>query len=426
MYSEVTNWVGNVPPSGAGQHARFLKSADVAAEINLDQPQTLGRITFDNANRYKLSGSPLTMENTGGDAEIAILSGSHELATPVTLGSNLRIDAVGTLVASNSINWNGKNIEVVRGTLLATTAMPSVAHAASQLILRAGATAEVAGAAPALSDGTNHVSVVNEMGSSLTISSGNQAAGNISGAGSTTVVGGATLTANHLRQAALNLNGAGSTATIRANGGPSGTSVLGSLGIAGATNAWTAKFNLNNNDAVLQSSAANKAADFARLHNQLKQGFNNGDWAGNGITSATAAANTNADTGLSLVDNALLGLGNFSGQPVTADSILLKYTYYGDIDQNGQVDADDLTVFASNFGRASGATQIDGDIDFNGAVNADDLTVFANNFNKGVGNPVAAATIQAVPEPSTMVLGFAAIAIAVGAARRVRTASRRD
>jgi hypothetical protein len=37
-----------------------------------------------------------------------------------------------------------------------------------------------------------------------------------------------------------------------------------------------------------------------------------------------------------------------------------------------------------NFGRAAGATQVDGDIDFNGAVNADDLTVFANNFNKGV------------------------------------------
>jgi hypothetical protein len=367
------------------------------------------------------------MENTGGDAEIAILSGTHEVASAVTLGSNLRIDAVGTLVASNSINWNGKNIELVRGTLLATTAMPSVAHASSQLILRQNATAELAGAAPALSDGTNHVSVVNETGSSLTISSGNQAAGNISGAGSTTVVGGATLTANHLRQAGLNLNGAGSTATVRPNGGPTGTSVLGSLSLAGATNAWTAKFNLNNNDAVLQSSAANKAADFARLHNQLRQGFNNGDWAGNGITSTTAATNANTDTGLSLVDNALLGLGNFSGQTVTADSILLKYTYYGDIDQNGQVDADDLTVFANNFGRTSGATQIDGDIDFNGAVNADDLTVFANNFNKGVGNPLAVASVQAVPEPSTMVLGFAAaIAIAVGAARRVRTASRRD
>ncbi|HZO05052.1 MAG TPA: VCBS repeat-containing protein, partial [Solirubrobacterales bacterium] len=35
----------------------------------------------------------------------------------------------------------------------------------------------------------------------------------------------------------------------------------------------------------------------------------------------------------------------------------------GDIDGNGTVDADDLTVFANNFGRRSGATQVDGDID---------------------------------------------------------------
>ena len=92
----------------------------------------------------------------------------------------------------------------------------------------------------------------------------------------------------------------------------------------------------------------------------------------------------------------------------------MKYTYYGDIDQNGQVDADDLTVFASNFGRTQGATQVDGDIDFNGAVNADDLTVFANNFNKGVGNPLAAASVQAVPEPSTcalLVMGGASLVV---------------
>jgi hypothetical protein len=41
-------------------------------------------------------------------------------------------------------------------------------------------------------------------------------------------------------------------------------------------------------------------------------------------------------------------------------------------------------------------------------VNADDLTVFANNFSKGVGNPLATATVQAVPEPTTMMLVFSA------------------
>jgi hypothetical protein len=172
--------------------------------------------------------------------------------------------------------------------------------------------------------------------------------------------------------------------------------------------ATTATFDLTDNDAIVQSTAANKAADFARLYGYIKESYHGGDWQGNGITSSTAAAAVNRETTLAVVDNALLGYSAFAGQPVTAESILLKYTYYGDIDMNGQVDADDLTVFANNFGRAAGATQVDGDIDFNGAVNADDLTIFANNFNKGVGNPLAVATVAAVPEPATILLASTA------------------
>jgi len=245
-----------------------------------------------------------------------------------------------------------------------------------------------------------------------------------------TKAGAGTLTLNNIRAASLAINDG--TVAIAPNPGPTemSTSALGTLLIWGTIDAWTAKLDLTNNDAVVHSIPAIKAADLARLRNQVKQGFNGGDWQGLGITSATAATNPTADTGITVVDNALLGYRDFSGQPVTADSILLKYTYYGDIDQNGQVDADDLTVFASNFGRTSGATQIDGDIDFNGMVNADDLTVFANNFNKGVGNPlatvsVAAASVQAVPEPDTLLLaalGAATMLAAVARRRRQRTA----
>jgi T5SS/PEP-CTERM-associated repeat protein len=221
------------------------------------------------------------------------------------------------------------------------------------------------------------------------------------------------LTLANVRTSALSVHSG--TVAIAPNGTPAGTSAVGTLLIAGNTDAWTTKLDLANNDAVVQSTAANKATDFARLHNQVKQGFNNGAWTGQGITSSSAAGNANSDTGLSVVDNALLGVTSFSGQPVTADSILLKYTYYGDIDANGQVDADDLTVFASNFGRASGATQVDGDIDFNGAVDADDLTVVANNFAKGLATPLAANNLQAVPEPQThalMAIGMAALLVA--------------
>jgi hypothetical protein len=232
-----------------------------------------------------------------------------------------------------------------------------------------------------------------------------------------TKAGAGTLTLNNVRAAGLSVNG-GTVAIAPNAGAPAlSTSVLNTLTIAGANDAWTAKLDLANNDAVLQSTAATKAADFARLYNQTRQGFNNGTWTGLGITSTSAAGNTSTDTGIAVVDNALLGLTTFSGQTVTANSILMKYTYYGDIDQNGQVDADDLTVFASNFGKIfiEGATQIDGDIDFNGAVNADDLTVFANNFNKGVGNPLAVAAVQAVPEPATWALALlAAAAVVIG------------
>jgi hypothetical protein len=229
--------------------------------------------------------------------------------------------------------------------------------------------------------------------------------------------GAGTLTVNNVRAQALAINGG--TVAIAPNGAVASTSVLSGITIAGTANTWTAKLDLANNDAIVQSNAANKSADFNKLHNQVKQGFNSGNWKGQGITSSTAAANPAADTGLSIVDNALLGDTTFSGQPVTADSILIKYTYYGDIDANGRVDADDLTVFASNFGRTSGATQIDGDIDFNGSINADDLTVFANNFLKGVGNPLGATSIQAVPEPSTAILvGFGLVGAAVVVTRR--------
>jgi hypothetical protein len=224
--------------------------------------------------------------------------------------------------------------------------------------------------------------------------------------------GAGTLTVNDIRAAALTVNGG--EVIVAANGAAAGTSVLNTLTLAGATGAWTSKFDVSNNDSVFQSTAANKAADFGRLYNQLRQGFNAGDWLGLGITSGSASTNPSADTGLSLVDNALLGYTDFSGQAVTSDSILLKYTYYGDIDQNGQVDADDLTVFGNNFGRTSGATQVDGDIDFNGTVDADDLTVFGNNFNKGIGNPLSTQSIQAVPEPSTLtVLLVATLCVAM-------------
>jgi hypothetical protein len=169
-------------------------------------------------------------------------------------------------------------------------------------------------------------------------------------------------------------------------------SVLTNISFASATP--SSVLDLSDNELIFKPTPAEKVALFNILGNRLRAGYADGQWNGNGISSTTAAGNMNTTVGL--VDNAVLGLSQFGGVAVDENSILLKYTYYGDIDLNGEVNADDLTVFANNFGRTGTASHIDGDVDFDFDVDADDLTVFANNFGRGVSAPLAAGPSDSV------------------------------
>jgi hypothetical protein len=86
------------------------------------------------------------------------------------------------------------------------------------------------------------------------------------------------VTLSNLRAMALTVSGG--TVEVQPE---NGTSVLGALSIAGATGAWTATCDLANNDAIIQSSAANKTADFNRMYDQIKSGYAAGAWNGTGI-----------------------------------------------------------------------------------------------------------------------------------------------
>lgn len=214
--------------------------------------------------------------------------------------------------------------------------------------------------------------------------------------GAITVRPGAQYNAAAVRATSLILPTADTRVVITPNGGPGGTSVLGDLVLAdGAT------FDLTNNHAIVQPTAAAKS-ELAALQSQVAEGFNSGAWNGNGINSSTAAAA--ADMTIGAVDNALLGYTEFSGQPVNADSILLKSTFYGDLDIDGDVDGDDFAAFVSGFGKATSATHVDGDIDFDQDVDGDDFAAFVSNFGKQ-GIAPAPATI---PEPATSVLAILA------------------
>jgi hypothetical protein len=192
----------------------------------------------------------------------------------------------------------------------------------------------------------------------------------------------------------------GGVMNVVANGTNAATSKLDSLTISP-----DATLDLTNNDMVIQGGAsalANVSAMIGSARNGKAK-----LWTSSGLTSSTAANDLSKRTGLAVIlnDN---GLGKqlyatFDGQSVDLNSVLVKYTYNGDMDLNGVVDADDY--FRIDRGFANHLTgYANGDLDFSGAVDADDYFLIDAAFLQQ-GTPLAGAVnAMAVPEPSTLAL----------------------
>src|SRR4029077_7324199 len=98
-------------------------------------------------------------------------------------------------------------------------------------------------------------------------------------------------------------------------------------------------------------------ATLAAVQALVTQGFNGGDWAGNGITSSSAQNEPNGLTALGYAANSDLNASTFKGVNLTGNEILIKYTYYGDADLSGVVDLDDFNQFLFGYQNHATATQ---------------------------------------------------------------------
>src|SRR4029079_16071779 len=111
-----------------------------------------------------------------------------------------------------------------------------------------------------------------------------------------------------------------------------GTSVVTSLSIApGAVLRLTNTRALNNYPGAVGT-----------LVNDVRQHLANGR-----LISSSATGTT----GLGYADNAVLSpvKTTFPGQTVDASSLLIKFTYFGDSNLDGQVDVGDLGILATNW-----------------------------------------------------------------------------
>jgi hypothetical protein len=127
---------------------------------------------------------------------------------------------------------------------------------------------------------------------------------------------------------------------------------------------------INDNTFILHDSDVDhNAAKFAQLAGWLGVGYNGGAWNGLGIKSSVAAATSGHALGILNNDD---GTGNpiyttFHNSPVDAHEILIQYTYSGDTDLSGVLNATDFNHWLAGF-QGGGTTWAQGDFTYDGVV----------------------------------------------------------
>jgi autotransporter-associated beta strand protein len=245
--------------------------------------------------------------------------------------------------------------------------------------------------------------------------------------GSNTYKGGTFVTAGGLTLASgtafptsglLNIS-AGTIVQIAAHTGSSSyVPVIGSLSNSGT-------IDITDNAMVIHNSS------IGTIWPQIAAAYNGGAWNGTNtsigvITSSAAAADTTHLTAVGVAT----GLTTFQGMNVSTGDVLVKDTYYGDANLDGQVTSADYTLIDAGY--LSGGTLAgwqNGDFNYDGVINGSDYTLIDNAFNTQgaiLAVEIASATSQiasispaAVPEPSTLCL-FAAGTLSVLGRRRRR------
>jgi hypothetical protein len=138
-----------------------------------------------------------------------------------------------------------------------------------------------------------------------------------------------------------------------------------------------------------------KQGNLAAVTGKLATGMSTaglGAWNGYGIMSSTAAGDTShiRAVGVMRNDNGFGGpiygtttpYGLFEGQNPAANDVLVRVTYYGDADLNGQVDGGDYSKTDNGFNTKMGTTAgwTNGDYNYDGAVDGGDYALIDNAF----------------------------------------------
>lgn len=196
------------------------------------------------------------------------------------------------------------------------------------------------------------------------------------GGGSTVLSGGSSLITDGLAQASVNVSSNSTLTVLSREPGVStpstgrtvdqSTSVIGTLTIASGST-----LDLQSNDMIV--TGMSEVAVRALVASWWNGGLRNGA----GLLSSLAGKATGLDelATLAVVGNNNAGVARFpgfNGVGLGLNDVLVKYTYLGDTDLDGVVDADDLSALVKGL-RLGGTGWSNGDTNYDGVVNGDDM-----------------------------------------------------
>jgi autotransporter-associated beta strand protein len=176
---------------------------------------------------------------------------------------------------------------------------------------------------------------------------------------------------------------AGVVVNIAADGTAAGTSRATALAFGDATSV----LNLADNDLIIDYTDPSPIASIIAAAQ-----------AGNLLANGDAAG---LPTYLAIAEAADLGLTEYNGFTIDETTVIAKFTYVGDANLDGQVDALDYERVDLAIGNSGVFGTAQGDLNYDGTVDALDYEQIDLNIGNGVGSPLAQII---VPEPTSLSL----------------------
>jgi hypothetical protein len=149
--------------------------------------------------------------------------------------------------------------------------------------------------------------------------------------------------------------------------------------------------NLSDNDMILDYAAGTAnplgtwiGAGYEGVSGLIARGYNYGAWDGDGIVTTTAAAHAGVTTLAPVDASELLFLAGsqtalWHGQTVDATTVIVKYTYTGDVNFDGLVDGADYGII-DNYVQFPGTDgYMNGDFNYDGVIDGADYGLIDNS-----------------------------------------------